>query len=124
GSVAVTVSFKNSSCIRVEVQDTGIGISDEDQKKLFQQFSQIDSSTTRRYQGSGLGLSIAQRLTKIMKGEMGVKSVEGQGSMFWFEIPYREPVGGAEIASKEVKEVAGLSVLLVDDDEINQKIIK
>jgi two-component system sensor histidine kinase/response regulator len=98
---AGTVDAQGRATLRVEVTDTGIGIPADRHDRLFKSFSQIDSSTTRHYGGSGLGLSIVKRLAELMGGGVGVRSEPGRGSSFWVTVsvdalqkkPYREPVG-------------------------------
>jgi signal transduction histidine kinase len=73
--------------IRMEVSDSGIGISPENQEKLFSIFSQVDDSDTRIHDGAGLGLSLSQRFARLMGGQIAVESTKGKGSRFWFDFP-------------------------------------
>jgi PAS domain S-box-containing protein len=92
GKVSISVELQKSSAagqtLKFSVADTGIGISEEQQKKLFRPFVQAEDSTTRIYGGTGLGLSICRNLTELMGGKIGVASYPGEGSTFWFEIPF------------------------------------
>jgi len=116
--------------IKVEVYDSGIGISEENQKMLFTSFTQVDNSSRKSFGGTGLGLSISKQLTKMMKGDIGVNSIEGKGSMFWFTFQTKETTISPYVIEKndEEKLVANQFIgyhpylLLVDDNAVNRKV--
>ncbi len=106
--------------LHVAVEDTGIGIGPEGQARLFQPFSQADSSTTRRFGGTGLGLAICTRLVERMGGRIGVESVPGRGSAFWFTVELPQ---GKESALPAPAPLAGLAVLVADEDEVQRGVL-
>ena len=110
--------------IRFVVSDTGIGIAPEKHQKIFEAFSQADASTTREYGGTGLGLSISNQLVKLMGGEMGLESREGEGTRFYFTIPFEECTSqkGAQ-AGEGVEVLREKRVLVVDDHEVNRRLL-
>ncbi|HZC14152.1 MAG TPA: response regulator, partial [Thermoleophilaceae bacterium] len=108
--------------VRFSVRDTGIGIPAEQMHRLFESFSQVDASTTRRYGGTGLGLAISKRLADLMGGALAVESEEGRGSTFHFEIVAREAAAPPRPAHDEAP-LAGKRLLLVDDNATNREIV-
>jgi len=111
--------------VRCNITDTGIGISHAGKEKLFQEFSQTDSTITRKYGGTGLGLKISKDLTHLMGGEIGVDSEEGKGSTFWFTALFNQVVKTEADLLKEEKEkkkVKSFSILLVEDNYISQRV--
>ena len=127
GEVVVKVSLESETdadaLVRFEVKDTGIGIPVDAQARLFQPFSQADGSTTRKYGGTGLGLVISKQLIERMHGTVGVESVPGQGSVFWFTARLTKQLEGAHTSMGIGDELVNLRVLIVDDNETNRQIL-
>jgi len=132
GGVSVQVAVKIGNLpsgdehvvpLRFEVADTGMGMAESVRERLFQKFSQGDSSMTRRFGGTGLGLAICKQLVELMHGEIGVTSSSGAGSIFWFEIPF--PRSTAHVLDRETlpAHFKALRVLLVDDIAMNLTIM-
>ena len=107
--------------LRFDVVDTGIGIDRRQQQTIFESFSQADGSTTRRYGGTGLGLTIAQQLVTLMGGEIGVQSAPGVGSTFWFTLP--TAIATPDTPRLLPEALRGARVLIVDDKETNRRLL-
>jgi signal transduction histidine kinase len=111
--------------VQFSVEDTGIGINKENQKKIFESFEQVYTESSRKYGGTGLGLSISQRLLKLMNSQLQVSSEEGVGSKFFFTLSFRKAAGkqaAKTVAKIESADIAGLRVLIAEDNLINMLI--
>ena len=112
----------NQASLQFSVRDTGIGMTEEQRSRLFQAFSQADTSTTRKYGGTGLGLTISKRLVEMMGGEVWVESEAGVGSEFIFKATFELGQGQAKEPTAPAEELAGLRVLVVDDNRTSRQI--
>jgi PAS domain S-box-containing protein len=112
-----------TAVLRFEVRDTGIGISREQQERLFRPFTQADASTTRRYGGTGLGLEISRQLVKLMGGEIGVESELGVGSTFFVTLPLTKQLVPVQLTSRPLAGLRNVNVLIVDDNRTNREIL-
>ncbi|MFZ6648163.1 response regulator [Undibacterium sp. TJN25] len=126
GEVSVHVSLgsrgNDKVVLHFEVKDTGIGITEEQQANLFAAFSQADASITRRFGGTGLGLTITKRLIDMMGGEIGVRSRPGQGSCFWFDLPLN--VIADRSNEKRLPMLGKLRLLIVDDNQTSRSFLQ
>ncbi len=109
---------------RFQVCDTGIGIAPEAVPRLFEEFTQVDGSTKRRYEGTGLGLAICRRLVELMGGEIGVESLPSKGSTFWFAVPLEKADDATVGRPGNFSALTGLRVLGVDDNATNRMILR
>jgi signal transduction histidine kinase/PleD family two-component response regulator len=114
-------AVKGQSELRFEIHDTGIGISDETLSGLFERFSQADEATSRRFGGTGLGLSISKKLVELMGGTIGVNSVPGKGSCFWFTLVLNQSESSKALLT--TYDLSGKRTLIVDDNATNRNIL-
>jgi len=125
GSVSIRASMENDGAgnplVRVKVQDTGIGIPADRLDRLFKSFSQVDSSTTRQYGGTGLGLAISKQLVELMGGQIGIESVVGQGTTFWFTV--KLPAVSDRAATGPAEALRAVKLLAVENDPIQRAIL-
>src|SRR5882762_2909067 len=127
GEVVVRVRRKESAGpgvqLHFEVADTGIGLTEEEQARVFSTYSQVDSSTTRKHGGTGLGLATSRMLAQLMGGEIGVESEKGAGSRFWFTALFREAERTAPGPSPSAS-LSGTTVAVIDDNRTNRTILE
>ncbi|MEE8398537.1 MAG: response regulator, partial [Desulfobacterales bacterium] len=127
GEVAVHADLESETdsdaTVRFSIRDTGIGIPADKQTELFNQFTQVDASTTRKYGGTGLGLAISKQLTEAMGGQIGVSAKQGRGATFWFTARFLKQ---AEQKRDRIPpaDIRGVRILVVDDNRINREILR
>ncbi|MBU4010916.1 MAG: CHASE domain-containing protein, partial [Proteobacteria bacterium] len=114
----------NEAKVRFTVSDTGIGIPENRINSLFSAFTQVDSSTTRRYGGTGLGLAISKQLAELMDGDIGIKSTEGQGTEFWFTARFAKQPENERVFMDYTADIRDVRVLIIDDHETNRLLVR
>ena len=128
GEVVVRAELKeeteNKATVLFSITDTGIGITEDKLKVVFEEFAQADGSTTRAYGGSGLGLSISKKLVQLMGGEIGVESKAGRGSRFWFSLTLEKQNLQETTMEEASKDIRGIKALIVDDNRTNREILQ
>jgi CheY-like chemotaxis protein len=127
GRIALECQPGDAGAVRFAVIDSGIGIAPAARDRLFQPFSQADSSTTRRFGGTGLGLSICRELAVLMGGRVGAESELGRGSVFWVELPLVHGSSSQQTAVQQAeaaRALAGLTVLVAEDNPVNMLIVR
>ncbi|MEI6702412.1 MAG: response regulator [Deltaproteobacteria bacterium] len=129
GEVAISAKLSSEddgfATVRFDIHDTGIGIPPERLNAIFTPFTQVDSSTTRKYGGTGLGLAICKQLVELMGGEIGVTSEDGKGSTFWFTARFEKQISEVSKTSGVLKlaDITGARILTVDDNTTNRKLM-
>jgi two-component system sensor histidine kinase/response regulator len=128
GEVAIRVTLDDEdttrATVRFSVTDTGIGIPRDRMDRLFQSFSQVDSSTTRKFGGTGLGLTISKQLAEMMGGRIGVESDQGRGSTFWFTAVFEKQPESKNKRMVAPKDIKGKRILIVDDNANNRFVLR
>lgn len=127
GEVVIDVKLESETGdqakVRFELKDTGIGIPQDKIGLLFSAFQQVDTSTTRRFGGTGLGLAISKRLAELMGGEVGIESIDGHGSTFWFTAVFGKQPSGETTEGTPHAEIRGVRILAVDDNATNRLVL-
>ena len=121
----VTVVTADPLAVRLSVSDTGIGIPPAQIGSIFDAFTQVDSSSTRRHGGTGLGLTIVKELAELMGGSLGVESVVGEGSRFWVDLPLKQAPDARPVIDRvdDSEDETSIRVLVAEDDPVNQQVV-